>query len=99
MLRIIDWNIALRKEPRRELVAMGADVSLLQETGTPPPENEELVEINPYRLWRSEHCPLRSYRPARVVKLSDRVDVEWFEQVAPHRHRCEPPAAAEPAAA
>ena len=25
-----------------------------------------------------------------MVKLSDRVDVDWFEQVAPHRHRPEP---------
>ena len=90
MLRIIDWNIAFRKEPWRELVAMGADVALLQETGTPPSEIEDLVEVNPYRLWLSEHYPLHSYRPARVVKLSDRVDVEWFEQVAPHWHRPEP---------
>ncbi len=69
---------------------MDADVALLQETGNPPPEIKDLVEVNPYRLWLSEHCPLHSYRPARVVKLSDRVDVEWFEQVAPHRHRPEP---------
>ena len=67
------------------MVAMNADVALLQETCTPPAEIADRVKFNPHRHWLSEYYSLTSFRPARFVKLSDRVDVEWFEQVAPHR--------------
>ena len=87
MVTIINWNIGFSREPWRELVAMDADVALLQETCTPPPEVSDRVSFNPHRHWLSEHYSLTSFRPARVVKLSGRVDVEWFEQVAPHRGR------------
>ena len=87
MIRIVNWNIGFTKQPWLELVDMDADVALLQETCTPPPEVADRVSVNPHRHWLSEHYSLTSFRPARVVKLSDRVDVEWFEQVAPHRGR------------
>ena len=90
MIKIINWNIAFRTQPWLDLVAMDADVALLQETCTPPREVAGSVELSPYRHWLSEHYQLPSFRPARVVGLSDRVGVEWFEQVAPHRHDPDP---------
>ena len=90
MITIINWNIAFSQAPWHELVAMNADVALLQETCAPPPEIAGRVQFSPYRHWLSEHYPLTSFRPARVIKLSERVNVEWFEQVAPHRHDPEP---------
>ena len=47
------------------------------------------MQLSPYAHWISEHYSLPSYRPARVVKLSDGVDVDWFEQVRPHRGKPE----------
>ena len=90
MVKIVDWNIAFRHQPWRELVAMDADVALLQETCNPPPDVADEVELSPYGHWLGEDYSLRSLIPARVVKLSDRVDVAWFEQVQPHRGEPEP---------
>lgn len=90
MIKIVSWNIAFSKEPWRELVAMDVDVALLQETCAPPADIADQVQLSPHSPWLSEHYYLTSLRPARVAKLSDRVDVEWFEQVAPHRHRAGP---------
>ena len=70
MIRIVNWNIGFTKQPWLELVDMDADVALLQETCTPPPEVADRVSVNPHRHWLSEHYSLTSFRPARVVKLS-----------------------------
>ncbi len=86
MVKIVDWNIAFTHQPWRELVEMGADVALLQETCNPPPDVADQLTFSPYAHWLTDGYALTSYRPARVVKLSDRVDVEWFEQVHPHRY-------------
>ena len=85
MVKIVDWNIGFTRQPWRELVEMDADVALLQETCNPPQNVADQVQLSPYAHWLGEEYPLRSLIPARVVKLSDRVDVEWFEQVRPHR--------------
>ena len=85
MVKIVDWNIGFTRQPWRELVEMDADVALLQETCNLPQNVADQVQLSPYAHWLGEEYPLRSLIPARVVKLSDRVDVEWFEQVRPHR--------------
>ena len=85
MVKIVDWNIGFTRQPWCELVEMDADVALLQETCNPPQNVADQVQLSPYAHWLGEEYPLRSLIPARVVKLSDRVDVEWFEQVRPHR--------------
>ena len=33
---VVSWNIGRRREPWRQLVAMGADIVLLQEADSPP---------------------------------------------------------------
>ena len=79
MLKVVSWNIAKRKDPWRELVKMEADVALLQEAGSPPGDLIEYVEYEDRIFWNRclyDRWPL-------VVKLSDRVEVEWFNQIEP----------------
>ena len=71
---------------------MGADVALLQEAGSPPADVAGRVDSGPREhwdshVWNSEwwkgRWPSLFDRWATVVKLSDRVEVEWFKQVSP----------------
>ena len=90
--RVVSWNIAKRWEPWRQLVDMGADIALLQEAGMPPADVAERVEIGPDEHWDSHVWNSRWWegrfenlydRWAMVVKLSDRVEVDWFKQISP----------------
>ena len=89
---VVSWNIAKKHEPWRQLVEMGADVALLQEAGNPPADVADRVDTGPREHWDSHgwnsdwwkgRWPSLYDRWAKVVKLSDRVDVEWFTQVSP----------------
>ena len=86
MIRVVCWNIATMHEPWRELLEMDADVALLQEVGTIPADVIERVEVSPYAPWL-KHDPatgsLHYDRWPMVVRLSERVRVEWFRQVGP----------------
>lgn len=90
--RIVCWNIAKRHEPWRELVAMDADVALLQEAGQVPPDVAAKVETGDREYWDAHAWNSDWYsgrwkdlsdRWSKVVKLSDRVKVEWFKQIGP----------------
>ena len=91
--RVVIWNIARRHEPWRQLAEMGADVALLQEAGEPPEDVASRVNTGPREhgdshVWNSDWWEGRGWpdlfdRWAMVVKLSDRVDVEWLKQVGP----------------
>lgn len=91
---VVSWNIAKRSEPWRQLVDMDADVALLQEARLDqmPPEVAEHVEAGPDEHWDSSVWNSRWWegrfknlydRWPMVVKLSDRVEIEWFKQVSP----------------
>ena len=89
MIRIVSWNIAKRWEPWRELAEMArqgeVDVALLQEAGNPPTDLAHPVPYGSDEFWRShlhEGRPIYDRWPL-VVRLSDRVDVEWFRAVPP----------------
>ena len=86
MIRVVSWNIATMHQPWRDLVEMDADVALLQEAGTIPEDVRNRVELSPHQPWLS-HDPTTGYphydRWPMVVKLSDRVKVEWFRQIGP----------------
>ena len=75
-------------QPWRELLEMDADVALLQEVGTVPEDVLDRVELSPHKPWLS-HDPTTDYphydRWPMVVRLSDRVRVEWFRQIGPTR--------------
>ena len=86
MITVVSWNIVMRLQAVEELLAMDADVAPLQEVG--PGARADLadaggsVEVSlqdPWEPWTREHYgswPM-------VVKLSDRVGVQWFRQVLP----------------
>ncbi len=92
MIKVISWNIATRREPWRQLVQMDADVALLQEA-RPPLEDTGVLDIGPREAWdshswNSEWWHGRGWKALydrwpMVVRLSDRVTVEWFKQVGP----------------
>ena len=84
MIKMISWNTGFARQPWFELSKMDIDIALLQETCTRP-EGLDSIELSPYRFWREESYSLRYLRPPRLVKVSDRVKVEWYEQVEPHR--------------
>ena len=85
-IKVVSWNIATMHQPWRELVEMDADVALLQEVGSVPDDVLDRVELSPYRPWLS-HNPETGEpnydRWPKIVKLSDRVRVEWFRQISP----------------
>ena len=71
---------------------MDADVALLQEAAEPPSDVADRVDIGPVEHWDShvwnsrppdDRPPKLFDRWPMVVKLSDRVEVEWFKQVSP----------------
>ena len=89
---VVNWNIDKRHEPWRQLLEMDADVALLQEAGQPPPEVADRIDTGPREHWDSHvwnsrwwegRWPHLHDRWSMVVKLSDRVEVEWFKQVSP----------------
>lgn len=85
MIKVVSWNIEKHEKPWRELVEMGVDVALLQEAGSPPGDLIDLVEYEDRVFWDRhlyDRWPL-------VVKLSDRVEVEWFKQAPPIRDLAE----------
>lgn len=90
--RVVSWNVAKRHAPWRELVEMDVDVALLQEAGNYPADVADRVDIGPPESWDSHRWnsdwwkgrfPRLFDRWPKIVKLSDRVDVDWFRQVSP----------------
>ena len=79
MIKVVSWNIARRQDPWSELLKMDADVALLQEAGRPPAEVADVVEFgqgDPWLRGEFDRWPL-------VVRLSDRVRVEWLTPTNP----------------
>ena len=79
MLKIISWNINNRRRTWEEVFALDADVALLQEAPRPPETMPDQIEIDP-SSWRTGGGAERPWKAA-VVKLSERVRVEWVEGV------------------
>lgn len=81
MLRILTWNIARRADAWRSLLDSDADIALLQEAAEPPPDVARQIDVDP-APWRTAGAGLsRPWRTA-VVRLSDRVEVQWIEAKA-----------------
>ena len=86
MIKVVCWNIGRTHKPLEELLEMDADVALLQEVH--PGGYEWLrtvkdgVAVSPQEPWELWDC---YDRWPLVVKLSDRVQVEWFKQTIPTR--------------
>ena len=89
--KVVSWNIDRRHEPWRELVNLEADVALLQEAGSAPSDVADMVDTGPVEHWDSHVWNSRWFegrfsslydRWPMVVRLSDRVKIEWFKQVS-----------------
>ena len=75
MVKIVSWNINTQAAPWQMLQQMHADVALLQEAS--PNNMPASVDIGPYDPWIRD-----SYdRWPMVVKLSDRIRIDWFKPV------------------
>lgn len=77
MITVACWNIAKRGKAWDELFAMDADVALLQEVGQVPDTLPDGWEIDGNGHW----APELSDRWPAIVKMSNNVDVEWFDPV------------------
>lgn len=80
MTTVVSWNIAKRRKPWNTLFDMGADVALLQEVGSLPTGVPKNVEFDPMNLWHPWEKSSYDRWPT-VVRLSDRVKVDWFKRV------------------
>ena len=86
MIKVVCWNIGRTHKPLEELLEMDADVALLQEVHPGGYEwlrtAKDGVAVSPQEPWELWDC---YDRWPLVVKLSDRVQVEWFKQTIPTR--------------
>lgn len=77
-MKLISWNIGHRNEPWRRLLNLDADVALLQEAAVPPAEiDTHRIQVDTAPWWTAGAGIRRPWRTA-IVKLSDRVSIEWL---------------------
>ena len=84
MVKVVSWNVGWMYRPLEELLAMEVDIALLQEVSVGMRDYLAAVggsvAISPHDPW--EPAPRDDYdRWPLVVKLSNRVEIEWFKQV------------------
>ena len=79
-MKLISWNMAHRKEAWYHLVETGADIALLQEAPAPPRDIALRIGTDE-EPWRTDSADaVRPWRTA-VVRLSERVQVDWLKPV------------------
>ena len=86
MVKLITWNIARREDAWRFLLDTDADIALLQEAAEPPSDIAERFDVDPAPWLTPGAIKQRRWRAA-IVKLSDRVDVQWLEAKSLHEAR------------
>lgn len=77
MIKVVSWNIWHRPDVWRALLDSDADVALLQEACAPPSEVRGRIEVDG-QPWHTAGADLRRNWRTAIVKLSDRVKVEWI---------------------
>ncbi len=75
-VKIVSWNIDGKIAPWHCLSEMDADVALLQEAVEPPQDLAKPIDVDS-APWHTAGWRWR--RRTAIAKLSDRVEVEWFE--------------------
>ena len=83
-MKIISWNMAHKYESWRCLLDMDIDLALLQEAGKPPPDVAERILANSAievdsAPWKTMFVGGSSKFRTAIVKLSDRIDIDWIE--------------------
>ena len=87
MIKVVCWNIGYKKKSLKQLLDVDADVALLQEVGSGMAINDlpDGAVTGGRAHWDSRVWASASSGGVKwpmVVKVSDRVDVEWFNQVS-----------------
>ena len=83
-MKIISWNMQRKHLSWRRLLDMDIDLALLQEAGKPPLDVAGRIQADPAMeidsaQWQTTIVGgTTSYRTA-IVKLSDRIEVDWIE--------------------
>lgn len=78
MVKLVSWNIARRQIAWRFLVECDADIALLQEAAAPPADLAGRINVDPAPWETVGAGRMRPWRAA-IVKLSDRVQVQWLD--------------------
>ena len=83
-MKIISWNMAHKYASWRRLLDMDIDLALLQEAGKPPPDVAERIRANPAievdaAPWETMFVGGSSKFRTAIVKLSDRIEIDWIE--------------------
>ena len=83
-MKIISWNMAHKHDPWRFLLDMDIDLALLQEAGKPPPDVAERIQADPAievnsAPWETMIVEGRPPYRTAIVKLSNRVAIDWIE--------------------
>lgn len=79
-MKLISWNIARRAEAWRWLLDSDADVALLQEATEPSPDVASRIEIDA-EPWHTAGAGVTLPWRAAVVRLTNRVEVDWLKPV------------------
>lgn len=86
MTEVVVWNINRKQQALEQLVKMGADLALLQEVHPGGwkwlAEYGNGVEVSPHEPW-SPWGKATYDRWPLVVRLSDRIQIEWFTYRGP----------------
>lgn len=75
-MKIVSWNINRKEAAWEELANSQYDIALIQEATPPPAGLIEDFRISPGE-WQTAGNARRQWRTA-IVKLSDKVDVDWI---------------------
>ena len=83
-MKIISWNMAHRQESWRCLLDMDIDLALLQEAGKPPQDVAERIQADAAvevdtAPWETTIVGGRTKFRTAIVKLSNRIEVDWIE--------------------
>lgn len=83
-MKIISWNMAHRHDPWRYLLDMDVDLALLQEACRPPPDVAERIQADAAievdaAPWETRFAGGRSKFRTAIVKLSNRIELNWIE--------------------
>lgn len=83
-MKTISWNMAHKHDSWRHLLDADTDLALLQEAGKPPPDVVERIEADPAievdaAPWETMIVGGRARFRTAIVKLSDRIEIEWIE--------------------
>ncbi len=83
-MKIISWNMKQKHDSWRSLLDMDIDLALLQEVGKPPRDIVERIEADPVievdsAPWETMIVGSRTKYRTAIVKLSDRISVDWIE--------------------